>query len=238
MVSKKVLKKIGIFAMAAMVAASPVLAVSAGNGIQLLAGSAESSDTSDPGQDDPTPAPAPSQSSGSAVANENVVSSAEGDKWVSTVPGTYRATDVNGVAVIIPLADVKAAFGVDENAYISMNVVNSQHGPLAENSIQDGLKMLAANGISVVRGPEVDIHAYLNRSQVIDIPQPVIMAIGVPDSFRQAGYEYAIIRVQAGGKVSVLTDIRPDSSALVFETDGFGVFAIVKAPAGSFDLFK
>lgn len=237
MVSKKVLKKIGIFAMAAMVAASPVLAVSAGNGIQLFAGSVESSDTSDPSQDVPAPAPAPTQGS-SAVVNENVVSSAEGDKWNTTVPGTYRATDVDGVAVIIPLADVKAAFGADENAYISMDVVNSQHGQLAGNSIQDGVEMLAANGISVVRGPEVDIHAYLNRAQVIDIAQPIIMAIGIPESFRQAGYEYAIIRVQAGGRVSILTDIRPDSSALVFETDGFGVFVLVKAPAGSFDLFK
>lgn len=237
MVSKKVLKKIGIFAMAAMLAGSPVLAVSANNGIQLFAGGGtDDPGTDTPDQNDPTPAPAPSQ--GNASVNENVVCSVEGDKWNSTVPGTYRATDVDGVAVIIPLADVKTAFGVDENAYISMNVVNSQHGQLAENSIQDGMEILAANGISVVRGPEVDIHAYLNGGQVIDIAQPIIMAIGIPESFRQEGFEYAIIRVQAGGKVSILTDIRPDSSALVFETDGFGVFAIVKAPAGSFDMFR
>ncbi|MBD5460254.1 MAG: hypothetical protein HDR26_04830 [Lachnospiraceae bacterium] len=243
MVSKKVLKKIGIFAMAAMVAASPVLAVSANGGIQLLAGSEESSDVSDPETSDPTqetpvtPAPAPSKGSSTSV-KENVVYSAAGEKWVSPVPGTYKATDVNGVAVIIPLAEVKAAFGVSENANVSVNVVNSQHGSLAEASIVDGLEILAANGISAVRGPEVDIHAYVDNSQVTDIEQPIIMAIGIPESFRQDGYEYAAIRVQAGGKVSILTALRYDPEAFIFETDGFGVFTLVKAPAGSFDMFK
>lgn len=245
MVSKKVLKKIGIFAMAAMVAASPVLAVSANGGIQLLAGSETSSDvsdpiTSDPSQEEPvtpTPAPAPSQGSSTGI-KENVVCSAVGEKWVSPVPGTYRATDVNGVAVIISLAEVKAAFGVGESANVSVNVVNSQHGPLAEASIVDGIELLNANGISVARGPEVDIHAYVNNAQVTDIEQPIIMAIGIPESFRQDGYEYAVIRVQAGGRVSILTALRYDPEAFIFETDGFGVFTLVKAPAGSFDMFK
>ncbi len=242
MVSKKVLKNIGVFAMAVMLAAAPALAVSAGGSSQLLKSTTGSQDqgSTDPvtpsnpvssGTKTTAPAPAPQ------VSNHVVVAGG-GNKLVSTVEGVYTETVVDGVAVTTSKADVAAAFGAGEGAQIRLAVLNSSHGPAAEQCINDGLAGLAADNVNVVRGPAIDINAYLNGKKVIDIDNPVTVVVGVPESFRQAGYEYAVIRVQEGGRVSILTDKEPDSAIVAFDTTGFGVFVIVKAPAGSFDKYK
>lgn len=244
MVSKKVLGKIGVFAVAALVSASPVLAVNANGGIMQLG--ASRAGTSDPVTSDPVvpdrpeqpETPAESDDSGQPVFCNDAVTTASGERLVSTVPGNYAVSDVDGVAVVMPLSAVKAAFGAQPGEYVSMDVRNSMHGELAAQSIKDGIEILAANHVEAVKGPVVDISGYLNGSSVVDLGSPITITVGIPSSFREEGFEYAIIRVQPGGKVSVLTNQSEDPATLVVETDGFGVFALIKAPAGSFDSFK
>lgn len=253
MVSKKVLKNIGVFAMAVMLAAAPVLAVSANanEGIALLSGNDSDPTNSDPTNSDPkpeTPAaanPSPvSQTAKTTITNTNTlrknpVYSAAGDKLVSSVDGVNDAKSVNGVIVATLKADVLAAFGAATDATIVVDVHESNHGPAAERSINDGLAILAANQVEAVKGPVLDINAFLNGKKVTDINAPVNIVVGIPESFRQAGYEYAVILVQEGGRVSILTDEASfDTTLISFNTTGFGVFAIVKAPAGSFDSYK
>lgn len=249
MVSKKVLKNIGVFAMAVMLAAAPVLAVSAnGAGVALPTGRAGTADpgTADPGTTDPvvsTPSPV-SQTAKTTTTNTNTlrknpVFSAAGDKLVSSVDGVNDAKSVNGVIVATLKADVLAAFGAGADATVVVDVHESNHGPAAERSIYDGLAILAANQVEAVKGPVLDINAYLNGQKVTDISTPVNIVVGIPESFRQEGYEYAVILVQEGGRVSILTDEASfDTTLISFNTTGFGVFAIVKAPAGSFDSYK
>lgn len=242
MVSKKVLKNIGVFAMAVMLAAAPVLAVSANASQQMRAGT--DTDTTDP--DTPaTPSPSPvsqtakTTTTNTATLRKNPVYSAAGDKLVSSVDGVNDAKSVNGVIVATLKADVLAAFGASADAAIVVDVHESNHGPAAERSINDGLAILAANQVAAVKGPVLDINAFLNGKKVTDINAPVNIVVGIPESFRQAGYEYAVILVQEGGRVSILTDVASfDSTLISFNTTGFGVFAIVKAPAGSFDSYK
>lgn len=247
MVSKKVLKNIGVFAMAVMLAAAPALAVSANASQQLRANS--SLGTPDPGTPDPvtpaTPSPSPvSQTAKTTTTNTNTIRknpvySAAGDKLVSSVDGVNDAKSVSGVIVATLKADVLAAFGADAGATVTVDVHESNHGPAAERSINDGLAILAANQVAAVKGPVLDINAFLNGKKVTDINAPVNIVVGIPESFRQDGYEYAVILVQEGGRVSILTDVASfDSTLISFNTTGFGVFAIVKAPAGSFDSYK
>lgn len=246
MVSKKVLKNIGVFAMAVMLAAAPVLAVSANGSKLLRAGGG--TDTTDTTTDTKTPAATSSSpvsqtakttTTNTATLRKNPVFSAAGDKLVSSVDGAYEAKSVNGVIVATIKADVLAAFGAGADATIVVDVLESNHGPAAERSINDGLAILAANQVEAVKGPVLDINAYLNGQKVIDINTPVNIVVGIPESFRQAGYEYAVILVQEGGRVSILTDVASfDTTLISFNTTGFGVFAIVKAPAGSFDRYK
>lgn len=247
MVSKKVLKNIGVFAMAVMLAAAPVLAVSAnGAGAALPAGRAGTEDpgTLDPGTPDPVVSSPVSQTAKTTTTNTNTlrknpIYSAAGDKLVSSVDGAFVAKSVDGVIVATLKADVLAAFGAGADATVVVDVHDSNHGPAAGRSINDGLAILAANQVEAVKGPVLDINAYLNGQKVTDIDTPINIMVGIPESFRQAGYEYAVILVQEGGRVSILTDEASfDTTLISFNTTGFGVFAIVKAPAGSFDSYK
>ena len=245
MVSKKVLKNIGVFAMAVMLAAAPVLAVSANGSSFMRATEASDPATSDPTTSDPKPVASPVSTTAkttvtnTATLRKNPVISAAGDKLVSSVDGVYDAKSVKGVIVATLKADVLAAFGAGADAAVVVDVHVSNHGPAAERSINDGLAILAANQVQAVKGPVLDINAYVNGKKVTDINAPINIVAGIPESFRQAGYEYAVILVQEGGRVSILTDLASFDTTLVsFDTTGFGVFAIVKAPAGSFDSYK
>lgn len=247
MVSKKVLKNIGVFAMAVMLAAAPVLAVSAdasSRQMQRGAGTLDPGTTQDPVTpvtpgSSPVSQTAKTTTTNTATLRKNPVFSAAGDKLVSSVDGAYDTKSVKGVIVATLKADVLAAFGAAADATIVVDVHESNHGPAAERSINDGLAILAANQVAAVKGPVLDINAFLNGKKVTDINTPVNIVVGIPESFRQAGYEYAVILVQEGGRVSILTDEASFDTTLVsFNTTGFGVFAIVKAPAGSFDSYK
>lgn len=247
MVSKKVLKNIGVFAMAVMLAAAPALAVSADVSVQLRAGGEGQTDVNDTDADTPVVTPTTSSVSQTVkttavntdTLRKNPIYSAAGDKLVSSVDGALKTKTVTGVIVATVKADVLAAFGAGADATVVVDVLETNHGPAAEQSINDGLAILAANQVTAVKGPVLDINAYLNGQKVTDIDTPINIMIAIPESFRQDGYEYAVILVQEGGRVSILTDEASfDTTLISFNTTGFGVFAIVKAPAGSFDSYK
>lgn len=257
MVSKKVLKNIGVFAMTAMLVAAPALAASANPG-DLVARAAvhdvhgsETPAPSTPSDSTETTTPSGSgastetiESSSSAPASTSVslaskaVVTSSGAKLVSTVNGAYRAKSVDGVAVIAPAADVLAAFGAANIGSVKMNVVDSAHGPAATASINYGLAVLAADNVAAVKGPEVDLNAFLNGKKVVDINQPISIAVGIPASFRTAGCDYAVMLIQEGGRVSILPNLSADPNVISVNTKGFGVYVLVKAPAGSFDKYR
>lgn len=257
MVSKKVLKNIGVFAMTAMLVAAPALAASANPG-ELVARVAvhdvhgsETPVPSTPSESTESTAPSSSgastestESSGSGAASTSVsltskaVVTASGTKLVSTVNGAYRAKSVDGVAVITPAADVLAAFGAANIGSVKMNVADSVHGPAATASINYGLAVLAADNVAAVKGSELDLNAFLNGKKVVDINQPISIAVGIPASFRTAGYDYAVMLIQEGGRVSILPNLSADPNVISVNSKGFGVYVLVKAPAGSFDKYR
>ena len=189
----------------------------------------------------PTTAPAETPEDSSEDGQDlvaDVVTTAGGTVLKSTIPGTYRVTVVEGIAITTPLAAVNAAFGAGKGDYVEMVCLDTRCGELALASINDGMGILMSNGIQAERGAVLDMMAYLNGQKVVDINNPITITLGLPASFRQAGYEYAVIRVQEGGRVSILPNTSEDPSILSVKTDGFGVFALIKAPAGSFDIFR
>lgn len=172
-----------------------------------------------------------------AVASNSVVQLADGKVLTSTVPGQYYAKNVAGVAVTTPLANVNAALAVGEGEKAQVRVFKSTCGELAQASVNS-----AAAALGVPVGPMLDIFAgkvvYGEFKNVEKTAAPITFSIGIPGEFKQAGMDYAVIRVQVGGAVTVLPDVDTDPNTVTFNTDGFGVFTIVKAPAGSFDAFK
>lgn len=244
MVSKKVLKNIGVFAMTAMLVASPAFAVSANASSPVArvsvhnvhSTSTPTASTSESSSESGESASS-SSSAGVSLASKAVVTSS-GVKMVSTVNGVYRAKSVDGAAVITPAADVLAAFGASNIGAVKMDVVDSAHGPAATVSINYGLAVLAADNVAAVKGPELDMNAFLNGKKVVDINQPISIAVGVPASFRTAGCDYAVLLIQEGGRVSILPNLSADPNVISVNSKGFGVYVLVKAPAGSFDKYR
>lgn len=228
MVSSKVLQKIGVFALAVTLAAVPVMAVNAAAGTTSSKGTGESDEPSTPAA---SSAPAATTVAPATTVETDVVTTDSGVVLNSTVPGYYVATVVDGVAVTTPKAAIPEG--------LVLAVTNSFHGSAATKSLNDGLALLAANGIEAVHGPEVDVLGYIKGSKTTDLSAPITVVMGVPASFRQAGYDYAVLLIQEGGRVSVLPDKEAaDPSIVAVETQGLGVYVLIKAPAGSFDSFK
>lgn len=269
MIRKNVFKKVGVFAMTVMLAATPLMAVNAAEGTQLFSSSKGSSLESEletpvqtPDQPETPEKPAtpeepaatekpatpekpaatekPAADSGASVSSDSsssekdddnyVVATSAGSKLVSTVKGSYIVSCVPGVAFTTPKSQLPAD--------LSVLVCNSARGDKAATSINDGLAILAANGVSAVKGPEVDINAYIKGAKTIDFGGTVTVAFGIPADFKQAGYDYAVILVQEGGRVSILPDTKADPACITVNTSGAGVYVLVKAPAGSFDKFR
>lgn len=236
MVKKNVLKRIGVFAMTVMLASAPIMAVSAA-GSTLTSGTGGTGSTGSTGSlPTPTPTPTPevsveSSSDDSSESNDNyVVVTAAGTELVSTVNGVYAVSCVPGVAFTTPKSQIPSGLEVE--------VRNSARGPLAEASINDGLAILASNGVAAVKGPEIDMLAYLKGVKTINLDGKVTVSIGIPAEFKQAGYDYAVMLIQEGGRVSILPDKKTDAASITVDTPGFGVYVLVKAPAGSFDKFR
>lgn len=232
MVNKSVLKKIGIFMLTAVLATAPIMAVNAESAGQMARAAGGTGDTtSDPGpttSGNSTTKPAATPAAPSATAY--VVTNAAGQKLVSTVPGIYSASCVPGVAITTPASELPKGMTVE--------VRNSARGPLAAQSIQGGLTILAQSGVSAVKGPELDIFAYIQGADKSDLDGKVTMCIGIPAEFKQDGYDYAVMLVQVGGRVSILPNTLADPEFVAVNTKGFGVYVLVKAPAGSFKMFQ
>lgn len=273
MVRKNVLGKIGVFAMAVMLAAAPVTTAGAANsgatGNNTVASGATGNNTVAPGAtgnntvtpdntagdntENPgdttggstqTPGNGGNTVNSGTTANETaddeggaseeadnyVVTTAAGTSLVSTVPGIYAVSSVPGVAVTTPRNQLPGDLTVE--------VRNSSRGAKAAQSIEDGLAVLAASGVNAVKGPEVDVLAYVEGAKTVDLAGRITVAFGIPDDFKQAGYDYAVLLIQEGGRVSILPDTKADSACITVSTPGAGVYVLVKASAGSFDAFR
>lgn len=244
MVQKSALRKIGVFAMTVMLAASPIMAVNAESANQMAKAAAGTGDTtSDPAGSEtpapvvPTPKPvvsAPDVDEDDDAEDENaasyVVTAAAGQVLVSTVPGVYNVSCVPGVAITTPAKELPSGMTVEVN--------NSTRGEKAAQSIQDGLAILKSSGVSATKGPEIDIAAYINSTNKTDLDQKFAISIGIPSAFKEAGYDYAVMLIQVGGRVSILPNTSADPAYITVNTSGLGVYVIVKAPAGSFKMFQ
>lgn len=239
MVQKNVLKKIGVFAVTVILAAAPIMAVNAEAASQMAraAGGSEDPVTSDPKPVNPNPivvTPAGTSSCASSVEEDDfsnyTVTTASGQVLVSTLPGTYRVSNVPGFAITTPSSELPGG--------TTVSVSNSQRGSKAAQSIQDGLAILAQSGVNATKGSEIDLSIFINGADTTDLDRKFTVSIGIPSDFKQAGYDYAVMLVQVGGRVSILPSSSADPNVITISTSGAGVYCIVKAPAGSFNKFQ
>lgn len=249
MIKKAILKKAVMLSLAAALVATPVVA-SAARGVQGVDygpyGSTSDNNTTEPsGGSENSGSSSKGGGSGSSsgggavsVAVTSEVKLSTGETLTSSVPVYGTVKSVPGVIVSAPKDVVNSAFKLEEGQTAKISINDSNYGPAAQQSIKD-----AAAALGTEVGPVLDITGGIvakngKLTSVGKLEKLVNFTVAVPAGFLKAGYELAVIRVEAGGAVSVLPNWSQDPSKLSFYTDAFGVFALTQVPAGTIDNVK
>lgn len=171
--------------------------------------------------------------SGSTVVEETVeetTASSTVAGTVTTTRGTYLATSVNGAAVTTSVASISSGYGLSagETPYAKMTNMDPVKSNLAKASID-----AAAASQGAVVGPMINLELGKmsgGKYSLLSTEGPEIrIALGIPKNFAEAGKTFAMVRVRAGGVVSILPDVDDNPNTITFDTTGgAGAYAIIK----------
>lgn len=176
--------------------------------------------------------------SGSTVVEETVEAAAVAEVpasstvagTVTTTRGTYLATSVNGAAVTTSTASISSGYGLSagETPYAKMTNMDPVKSNLAKASIDAAA---ASQGAEV--GPMINLEFGKmsgGKYSLLSTEGPEIrIALGIPKNFAEAGKTFAMVRVRAGGVVSILPDVDDNPNTITFDTTGgAGAYAIIK----------
>ena len=163
-----------------------------------------------------------------AVEAIATTSSVKGVK--STVSGAYFIKKVNGVAIITPMADIIAGYGIGsgERLYAKVWDLDPKKSYMAKQVID-----VAAASVGAEVGPGLNIElGKLSGGKYSLLSQDgsaITIKVGIPASFVQNGKTYAVVRVRPGGAVSILADQDTDIDTVTFTTTGgAGADAIIR----------
>lgn len=142
--------------------------------------------------------------------------SVAGSSVKTTIAGGYAAKNVEGVAIITPLADVKASLGLKsgQTPYIIVYDLNPQKSYKAMDSINAAAEAL---GASVVTSLNVDLGARQDGKFVSLSGGSIGMVAGIPKASIDPTKTYSVVKVQLGGAVTVLDDLDTNPNTVTFE---------------------
>ncbi len=227
----KFLTKATAFAVAAILATTPMSALAASGSTPSQSTNSSSGAQTNSNQDNN------GNSSASTVVQKSTASVMTASGAVkSTVGGSYTATVVNGTAVVTPKADVNAAFALKRGETATIVVRDSRAGEAAKKCFTH-----TASALGLVMGPIIDFAGMATTTKgsrtVARFTQDVSMVVGIPASMRTENVEYAMIRVVPGGQIDILTDNDEDPDTITFLTNASGAYMLVAAPKGYFEIF-
>ena len=142
--------------------------------------------------------------------------SVAGSSVKTTIAGGYAAKNVEGVAIITPLADVRASLGLKsgQTPYIIVYDLNPQKSYKAMDSINAAAEAL---GASVVTSLNVDLGARQDGKFVSLSDGSIGMVAGIPKASIDPTKTYSVVKVQLGGAVTVLDDLDTNPNTVTFE---------------------
>ncbi len=153
-----------------------------------------------------------------------------GQKITTTVKGAYLAESVKGLAVMTPVSELSAAYGLSasQTPYILVQDTNVKLSYNAMNSLN-----AAAQALGAQMGPVLNIDlGYRENGKYVALPADgasVMMTVALPDDFVDANAAYAVVVVRMGGVVQVLADLDGNADTVTFNTTGgLGCYAVVK----------
>lgn len=148
----------------------------------------------------------------------------------TTVAGVYLAQKVNGTAVTTAVSTIAQGYGLasNEKPYAKFSDMDPKKSYAAKAVID---AVAASQGATV--GPMLNIElGKMTAGKYSLLPSdgaPIRLSVGVPGNFVQSGKTYAVVRVRAGGAVTILQDIDANPNTVTFDTTGgAGAYAIIR----------
>ncbi len=153
-----------------------------------------------------------------------------GQKITTTVKGAYLAESVKGFAVMTPVSELSAAYGLSaaQTPYILVQDTDVEKSYNAMNSLNAAAQALGAQVGLVLN---IDL-GYRENGKYAALPvdgADVLMTVALPDNFADANATYAVVVVRMGGAVKVLADLDGNADTVTFNTaGGLGCYAVIK----------
>ena len=210
------IKKILAATLAATMVMASALTVCAGTTTATSgAGSTGSSSSS---SESATVAPKEVKAAGAAIK-------VAGSDVKTTIAGGYAAKKVEGVAVITPLAEVKANLGLKDGQtpYIIVYDTDAKKSHLAMDCVNAAAEAMGAEFVAAIN---VDLGAKENGKFIALTDGSIAMVVGIPSV--DVTKTYSMVCVQPGGVVTILEDQDTNPKTVTFAVQaGLGTYAIV-----------
>lgn len=160
---------------------------------------------------------------------------------VRTYTANYSKT-FPGVSIQTPQTTVKMYAGIsweqlELDVGVRLNVSDSECGAQARDIFNN---TAASVGGYVVGILDMDMEFYTEggwTQDVVGMVSPIRVGIALPGGSNPA-LDYAVISVKQDGGLEILGDIDPNPTTLTVDSSNFDTFAVIAAPAGTFDAFR
>lgn len=174
----------------------------------------------------------------------NVVTLSTGTKITSTASTICQASYITNMALMSPKSDLFGGVGVTtemfEKGYnVVLRCEDSLCGLEAKKCLQNTADSIGAQIASLVE-ITVDIEkkdGTGGMEYVKHVTNPLIITMNIPESWRLADRDYAIICLNDGNPI-IMADLDVDLNSVTYSTKDFGVCALVYGPKGTFDAYN
>ena len=149
-----------------------------------------------------------------------------GTKVKNTVAGMFTVKKLQGVAVITPLAEVKANLGLTagQTPYIIAFDTDVKKSALAMNCVNAAAEAMGANVITAIN---VTLGAKQNGKTIELTNGSAGMVVGLPKT-ADTTKTYYVVCVQPGGVVTILNDQDLSPATVTFEIQaGLGTYGVI-----------
>lgn len=176
---------------------------------------------------------------------DNRVVDSLGNVYTPTVRTNFHAPSVRALIPYSSKSLFDQATGVSTSKYADAYscvyaVDNTGYGTLANTALTSALKTVGGTNVATFT---LNLFKYEGSAykQTATTANDLEFMIYIPTSVRSASRDFALLRLNADGTISYLTDKDTDSYTVTFDTNYFGtndLYCLAYAPKGAFNAYK
>lgn len=175
----------------------------------------------------------------------NRVTTTGGNIIAPSVVTDFHASDLVALVPVTPMnvfdVETRADVSYYEDAATHVYVGNNrEYGQIAKGALDT-----ACRNTGTQFGPTFTMNLFLYEGGVYKPQESTVQemefVLEIPKSLRNSGRDYAVLRLNADGTVSYLTDLDTDPKTVTFRTNYFGtysLYALAYGGHGCFDAYK